>query len=219
MTSDKSASDETLLMTLWEEARRRARVWCGSTLARLRRGEGGFYEEDDLWQDLFLEFWDLLAAWRQSGADREELWALWRKRLWRDGWRVIRRTPQRLWQGVERAVEPATLALERPHDDAAPERTGLPQGAVAALRHDPDGPRAVTRLARVEALERALWALPPDERQVLYLNLVVGLPAADVARCLDLCRREVVYQRMRKLRRHLHGHLAEIEGGQDDGKR
>jgi len=219
MMSDGGASDETLLMTLWEEARRRARVWCGGTLARLRRGEGGFYEEDDLWQDLFLEFWDLLAAWRESGADLAELWSLWRRRLWRDGWRVVRRAPQRLWRRPERAVEPSAMALERPQDDEAFERNRLPREAVAALRRDPDGPRAVRELARVDALERALWSLPADERQVLYLNVVVGLSAADVARALDLPRREAVYQEVRKARRHLNGCMEEIVGGQDDGKR
>lgn len=218
MTSDESVSSETLLMELWEEARRKARVWCGGTLVRLRRGEGGFYQEDDLWQDLFLEFWDVVEVWRRSGEGREELWALWRKRLWLDGWRVIRRAPQRLWQRVERATEPAALALERPPGDDAPDRVPLPEEAVAALRRDSDGPRALARLQRVEALERALWALPPAERQVLYLTAVEGLPADDVARCLDLPRREVVYQWMRKLRRRLAPCLAALEGEDHDAE-
>jgi len=54
MTQPERSLTETQLLALWEEARRKARVWCGTTLARLRRGGGGFYQEDDFWQDRVL---------------------------------------------------------------------------------------------------------------------------------------------------------------------
>jgi len=38
MATRDAGLSEGQLMALWEEARRKARVWCGSTLAMLRRG-------------------------------------------------------------------------------------------------------------------------------------------------------------------------------------
>lgn len=202
MATRDAGLSERQLMALWQEARRKARVWCGSTLARLRRGEGGFYQEEDFWQDLFLEFWELAEAWWETEEDLEELWAWWRKRLWYDGWRVIRRAPQRLWQRAEQAVEPAALALERP-DEEKVEGPRLPEAAVEALRRDPEGPQALREADQVEAAARALWALPAGQRQALYMTVVAGMPAAEVAHCLGLPRREVVYQWVRTARRQL----------------
>lgn len=55
-------------LSLWPRAREMARVHCSGTLARLRNGDGGFYQADDLWQDLFLEFWALASRWQARGA-------------------------------------------------------------------------------------------------------------------------------------------------------
>ena len=203
MNQREAGLTEGQLLALWEEARRKARVWCGSTLARLRRGEGGFYQEEDFWQDLFVEFWDLAEAWWPTEDDLDELWALWRKRLWLDGWRVIRRAPQRLWRRPERAIDPDALELERGPDDEAAQGVRLPETAVAALLYDPDGPRALMGAGQVEAAERALWALPLGQRQALYMTVVAGMPAAEVARCLGLPRRALVYHWVRTARRRL----------------
>jgi len=214
MTQPEPSLTETQLLTLWDDARRKARVWCGTTLARLRRGGGGFYQEEDFWQDLFLEFWELAEAWWQADQELDELWAWWRKRLWYDGWRVIRRAPQRLWQRAERPTPPEALALERLDDDGTSQGARLPEPAVAALRHDPEGPRALLVAGRVEDAERALWALPAGQRQALYMTAVAGLPAAEVARCLGLESRERVYQWVRTARRRLDA--MEVQDDSDD---
>ena len=58
MTESAPLSEDEL-MALWERGRRIALARCSHSLRALRQGGGGFYEADDLWQDLFLDFMEL----------------------------------------------------------------------------------------------------------------------------------------------------------------
>ncbi|MBC7256041.1 MAG: hypothetical protein H5T66_08075, partial [Chloroflexi bacterium] len=78
------------LVALWQVAWEMARRLCAGTLARLAQGEGGFYEADDFYQDLFIEFWRLVRAWQRHGGSAEALWHAWRRRLWGGGRRILR---------------------------------------------------------------------------------------------------------------------------------
>jgi hypothetical protein len=90
--------NDSELLTLWQRGLRLAERCCAHTLARLRNGDGGFYEADDFRQDLFLAFRELAERWHAEGAaDEGALWTAWRRRLWHGGQRILRRAPQRLW--------------------------------------------------------------------------------------------------------------------------
>ncbi len=192
---------------LWPEAKRIAARRCRNTLYRLRRGEGGFYDHDDLWQDLFLEFWALLqrpsvaalAAEGRTLAD-EPLRLAWSKALWGGGMRILRRAPQRLWHRFEEAVEPVRLdGGDYDGDGEAERHDALPIEALVGE----DGARTASSLARLAAIRAALWRLRPAQRQALYMAALQGLPEATVARRLGLASANAVAQRIKLGRQRL----------------
>ena len=199
--ADSLPDDE--LMALWAQARALALRCCGRSLARLRAGQGGFFQEDDLWQELFLEFWGLARAWRSSGSEQAALWEEWLRRLSRSGARVLQRAPQRLWARAEHPTEPERLALVvdglADRDEAT--ATSEPAGASAIWL---DGSsRWLTSdhaYARGQAL-RALYALDPVNRQMVYQAGMVELPCKRVARDLGLPSAHAVHQRVSQARR------------------
>lgn len=201
-----NALSEREILNLWQVAWRMARRRCAATLARLARGEGGFYSADDLQQDLFLEFWALAQAWHCRGAGLGELWLDWRRRLWGGGRRILRRAPQRLWRGVEWAVDP--LALDPAEaQGGAPAAAAASSGERSALVQPEDAEATRHGLSRLEALERALWALPPAQRQLIYMATLLEVPPAEVARLLALKDVQVVYRRLHLARRALRRQL------------
>lgn len=181
MTHPTPLSDADLLC-LWGQARRLALSLCAGSLQSLRRGLGGFYEEDDFLQDLFLEFWELARRWRD-----DQLWAAWRDRLRNGGYRVLHRRPQRLWHHRERRIDPAAMAGDPLFD---PERSsGTPDidGAVLdALAERIDPAEALELRATEEEVERLLWSLDATRRQALYLTAVADLSCFEAARSLGL---------------------------------
>jgi len=212
-----SSLSEEELLALWQTARRMALRSCASTLARLRAGEGGFYEAEDFWQDLFLAFWSLAKAWRQAGpSDEIALWAAWRRALRRGGAQLLRRAPMRLWARRERPLAPEVLALEdEPRlDRGQPFAAGDPSppldgAALEALTQPEDAEAGHLRRACLDDLEAALWALRPAQRQVIFMATLAELPAAEVARLLGLSEGNAVSQRLfaarAALRRLLRG--------------
>jgi len=205
------------LLALWQTARRVVLRSCASTLARLRAGEGGFYEAEDFWQDLFLAFWRLAKAWREAGpSDEADLWAAWRRALRRGGAQFLRRAPMRLWARRERPLAPQLLALEEgPQlDRRQPFAAGDPSppldgAALEALTQPEDAEAGHLRRACLDDLEAALWALRPGQRQVIFMATLAELPAAEVARLLGLSEGNAVSQRLfaarAALRRLLRG--------------
>lgn len=196
---------------LWPRARRYAARYCAGTLARLRQGDGGFYEADDLWQDIYLAFHALAEAWQASTADeegREAFYEAWQKQLARGGWRIYRRAPQRLWAGAELAAAPADLALES--DGAAPEDSdNLPCAVLAQLTQPEDSAALYERMERLRLVERALWQLRPVQRQTLYLTAMRAMPAARTARLLGIANAAAVYDRMYDARQFLRREAAD----------
>jgi len=199
---------ESELVALWQVAWEMARRLCAGTLARLARGEGGFYEAEDFYQDLFIEFWRLAHAWRRHGGSAEALWRAWRRRLWGGGRRILRRAPQRLWRNPEHAVSPLEMALADPEADmdASP---NLPECGREALTQPEDGETAQKRCADLQALEEALWALRPAQRQILYMAAVLRTSPAEVAHLLHLHSPGQVYQHLYRARCALRRHLTE----------
>ena len=185
---------------------------CYDTLGRLARGEGGFYDVDDFWQDLFVEFWALAQRPELAAAtwEDEALRTAWGKALWGGGLRILRRAPQRLWRRfaarLELPVDPARLDGELAADAWAGDRGAEPFNdaplAGANLVGD-DGPAAHEALARVAALEAGLARLSPAQRQALYLVAVEGLPASLVAARLGLSSANAVSQRVAAARQRL----------------
>ena len=191
---------EEELLALWQRARRMALPRCAWTMARLRRGDGGFYEAEDFMQDLFLEFQSLVERWRAGPDPSEEaLWLAWRRILWRGGARILRRVPQRLWDRAEQAVDPCELALG--NDFSADEAAWpLSPDLLVALVQPEDGDGTRERLARLDALAKALWSLRPAQRQVIYMCALLELPADLVAETLGLSGSNTVYQRLHAAR-------------------
>lgn len=181
------------LMALWCEGRRIAAARCMGTLGCLRRGEGGFYEVEDLWQDLFLEFWRLVVRWRGAPSPRplDDLWAEWRSMLWDGGSRVLRRRPQRLWAHADKSVDRDVFALgEGEGEDAV----GLSPTACAALVEEEEPAEALAMRSTLGAVARRLWSLGIAQRQALYLTAIVGLSADEAARCLHMRNAAEVYR-------------------------
>lgn len=199
MGCDNGPTPEECL-AFWRRAEAIARRRCGRTLARLARGEGGFYEADDLMQDLFLAFRELLWRWWQRPGRREEaLWAAWERLLWGGGIGILRRRPQRLWTAPEVTVSPEALAL----DESAETPSELPASAREGLITHQDAEEGGARLACLDALEGALWQLSPLQRQALYLAILEGLPRAEVARRLGLKDAQSAYGHIHRARRAL----------------
>jgi RNA polymerase sigma factor (sigma-70 family) len=210
---EEGAPGDEDLLALWQVARGEAMRSCARTLARLRAGEGGFYEAEDFLQDLFLAFWSLVQAWHATAPrDAGALWAAWRQALCRGGAHILRRAPMRLWERRERPVAPQCLALE---DDPA-ERAGegqdsapLDAAAVRALTQPEDAEAAHLSQVALEELEEGLWGLRPGQRQVIYMAALAGLPEKEVARRLGLPSGNTVAQRLflarAALRRRLGG--------------
>ena len=205
---EPAALAEQELLRLWRVAREMAYRLCGRSLARLRAGQGGFYATEDFEQDLFLEFWDLARRWwaEKDHPDEGRLWAAWRRRLWGGGLRVLRRAPQRLWQGEEQAVDPLAWALDDGGStggsacQAAEAHGQLPAEARAALVQADAAETTRAEAERLTRLEAALARLRPAQRQILYLTTLSGLSGAETARSLELADRDVVYQRVHAAR-------------------
>ena len=187
---------------LWPQARRMAEQWCSATLRRLHRGDGGFYEADDLLQDLYIEFRDTVGRWR-AGGDRDDvqaLWAAWSRRLWGGGKRILRRQPQHLWARQEEPMDP----------------TDVGRAIEALMAQDDDSPvepfKVGEALAGLDHLDAALWSLPVLNRQVVYMACLRRQSAPDIARMLDLSGAEAVYVLLRRARRRLR-HLLDRPRG------
>ncbi len=200
---------------LWPEARAMALRRCRDALYRLRRGDGGFYDHDDLLQDLFLEFWALLQRPEFAGLPDEALtWAheplriAWSKALWGGGLRILRRAPQRLWRRFEQPCPPAWLDGGAYEPQPRGQAGGTPRPPQGALVGE-DGARVAERVAQLAALEAALWRLRPSQRQALYMAAVQGLPAQAVAAQLGLPSAAAVRQRLRAARRQVRAEVGE----------
>lgn len=206
MTRARARGDEALLEA-WERARRTALRRCRRTFARLHAGCGGFYGADDFEQDLFLEFWSL---WhRHGGVADERLWAAWDATLWGGGLRILRRRPQRLWRRHEVPVAPT--AFEGADPEPGPQ-AGLPAAARNRALVEREASAEVEEAEAVARLEAALRRLSPGQREVLYLLALRGLPAAEIARRLEIPSSDAVYQRARRARRSLARGLAGQDG-------
>ena len=184
------------LLTLWQHGRRIAAARCAGTLGSLRRGAGGFYEADDLWQDLFLEFWELVRRWRRSPAPRalDDLWAEWRRLLWLGGARVLRRSPQRLWTHADPGCR---LPTADDDGDGPPAHSTSSRGVRGEGREPEDG---LAAQAALDAVTHGLWSAGAVNRQALYLTAIVGLSADEAARCLGLRGAHEVYWRVHNAR-------------------
>lgn len=194
------------LLALWRKAQRVVWRLCRRTILRLRWGQGGFYEENDFWQDLFLEFWRVARHWQtqtrlQPGLQEADLWTAWRRALARGGKAILRRAPQRLWHAVEEPLDPEVLACWEVAESvpmAAPLAADF--APARALIQPEDGEATYLRQDALDRLERALWSLPLAQRQLLYLAVVANLPATQVAHCLGLANGNLVYQRLHTTR-------------------
>lgn len=211
--SDPIALSPDEIEALWREAWRLARRACHATLARLRMGEGGFYDADDLHQDLFLGFRSLALTWaaQQPRPPESELWAAWRRQLWHGGARYYRRRPQRLWIGRELPLAPETLALDDGEDPDAPDRDCLPACAAEQLI-EPDA--SLEGLQAEDAARSALAALrslPAAQRRLLELVAVQGRSVAEAARALGLPPGQAAYQRLYRARRALERAMQRAE--------
>ena len=195
---------EDEMLTLWQRARGYVMRYCRGTLSRLREGDGGLYDADDLLQDLYLEFHALVTRWRagEIPADplapddpQAALFTAWQRLLARGGWRVYRRAPQRLWAGAELALSPSEVELED-DESAGQDFTPLPHALLSQLAAGEDGARSCERLERIQALEQALWRLRPGQRQALYLATLEEMPAAEVAGLLGMPNPAAIYDRI-----------------------
>lgn len=191
------------MLAMWLRARGYAVRYCRGTLSRLREGDGGFYDADDLFQDLYLEFHALVLRWRagEISADpltpddrQAALYTAWQRLLARGGWRVYRRAPQRLWVGAELALSPSQIELEDDESNGQ-DFTPLPHALLSQLSSGEDGAQSCERLERIQALEQALWRLRPGQRQALYLATLEEMPAAEVARLLGMPNQAAIYDR------------------------
>lgn len=208
------------MLALWLRARGYVLRYCRGTLQRLREGDGGFYDADDLFQDLYLEFHALVLRWRagELTADpvapddpQAALYTAWQRLLARGGWRVYRRAPQRLWAGAELALAPGEIELE---DDESSDHdfTPLPAALQSQLSIGEDGARSCERLERIKSLERALWRLRPGQRQALYLATLEEMPAAEAARLLGMPNQASIYDRIYDARLALAGEVGDGRG-------
>jgi DNA-directed RNA polymerase specialized sigma24 family protein len=186
---------------LWPQARCMAEHWCAATIRRLERGDGGFYEADDLLQDLYIEFRDTVARWRAEGAgdDTQALWSAWSRRLWGGGKRVLRRRPQHLWAREEEPMDTADLHRAAEGLIASSDEAFAVHEALAGLDH----------------LDAALWSLSALNRQVVYMICLRGQPAPEIARRLGLSDPGAAHLLLKRARQRL-GHLLDHAQGDDD---
>ncbi|MEN6478583.1 MAG: sigma factor-like helix-turn-helix DNA-binding protein [Anaerolineales bacterium] len=204
---------------LWPEARRIAERRCAHNLHRLARGEGGFYDADDLIQDLFVEFWALmqrpeLAEAVAAGATLadEPLRSAWSRALWGGGMRILRRAPQRLWSRLEKPMAPELLdGAVLDADDPAADGLAARLTQVLAELGRQDEAQLHSALESIAALSGALARLKPVPRQVLYLAMLQGLPAEAIAAQLGLGSANAVGQRVQAARAE-----RKRQGGMDD---
>lgn len=210
MSDDAPLSQEELL-PLWEKGKQIAQALCARPLLSLHRGDGGFYEADDFYQDLFLEFWELARRWQALPATRchGDLWAAWRQRLRHGGDAILRRSPQRLWRRDEPALDLGVFERE-----AAAHGLGLATREVAFETADPEV--VLERRAGQEEAEGLLGQLSATRRQALYLTAVEGLSYLQVARCLWLQDEEAVRRCIHRARRALR-RGREAQGAPLDG--
>lgn len=203
--TDTITSEEAL----WERAKTYIYRYCRWTLSRLRAGDGGFYDNDDFLQDLYLEFRSLLDEWQaacnQSGQatpapDYESLFKAWANRLARGGWRVYRRAPQRLWTGVELAIDQSVTECE-PNEDS---ESVLSRSLLDQLTTGSDSDALPLNTEVVDEVEKRLWMLKPTSRQAVYLCLLEGVDAATVANMLQM-KPANVYDRIYNARKSLNG--------------
>jgi len=203
-TEKRHRIPQATLMKLWKRAWRMARKLCGYTISRLDHGEGGFYEVDDFYQDLFLAFWELADdCWRQQGGqltDLSTLWARWRSALGHGASNILRRPPQRLWEHTETPITSLTLEIL---EEEANESINEPVVRPPELKREESAEQTFERLSRIEHLERALWMLSPSERQVLFMILIQGFAASKVAQRLKLPSANAVYARLFRAREKL----------------
>ena len=193
------------LELLWREAWRLARHACHTTLIRLRAGQGGFYDADDLHQDLFLGFRELAMAWaaQEPRPPESALWAAWRRHLWHGGARYYRRRPQRLWTGVEIPLSPGSLALDEPRDvEARADGDCLPHGAAAQLVQPDVAELGLEEEDLARELAAALRTLPTGQRRLLLATLRLG-SVARAAALLGLPPGQQTYQRLYRARQAL----------------
>ncbi len=208
--TDHSLLSADELEVLWREAWRLARHACHTTLIRLRAGHGGFYDADDLHQDLFLGFRSLAMDWAAQTPHPPEsaLWAAWRRRLWHGGARYYRRRPQRLWAGAEIPLPPELLALDDP-GDVKTRHSGdlLPQGAAAQLTQPDEAEIGLEGEDMAQEVAVALRTLPREQQRLLLTTLREG-SVARAARALGLPPGQQTYQRLYRARRALRRALA-----------
>jgi DNA-directed RNA polymerase specialized sigma24 family protein len=200
------------LLSLWQRARELARRLCRRSLTRLRAGQGSFFQEDDFWQELFLEFWRLAQGWqRATPTDEAALWEAWRRRLWGGGRRVLQRAPQRLWQRPEWPVAPASLmealdGIGDPQAESQAQRVRLPYD-VTRLTPPPRAGRDPRRSEELAVGREALGRLKPAQRQLLYMASLAQMPPTEVALALGLGSAQAVNARVYRARLAVQGEL------------
>ena len=205
-SSEAPGTDEVL--ALWRNGGERIALRaCAESLRALRRGSGGFYQAEDLLQDLFIRFWMLAQRMACDDAPHEALWQAWRRYLQRGGHRVLRLAPQRLWQGREWVLTPETLELDSYPGEEGDASPALSSGEREQLVQEEDALRHLERIETIDALEESLGHMRPSSRQVLYLLAIRGLSVEEVARRLGLSA-NAVRQRAARARKGLAGRMA-----------
>jgi len=187
--TDANGMEDDALLSLWETAAKIADRRCQPSLVRLRHGAGGFYDHDDFQQDLFLEFLDLAQQIAEepipadAGDGEGPLWDRWQRILWGDGQRVLRRQPQRLWNG----------AIDGPADTvSAPDEEMDVVDPIDRYATDAPSPEETQTIAgEIDRLEGALWGLTPCERQILYMVTMADQRPSEVAALLRLSANSV----------------------------
>ena len=193
---------------LWDRAKKYIYRYCRWTLSRLRAGDGGFYDNDDFMQDLYLEFRSLFEQWNQALAqaappatdpDYESLFTAWANCLSRGGWRVFRKAPQRLWTGVELVIDQSITECERSEED-----TPLSRSVLEQLTTESGSDSISFDTSAVDEVTRRLWLLKPTSRQAVYLCLLEGVDGSTVADMLHM-KPANVYDRIYLARKILNG--------------
>jgi DNA-directed RNA polymerase specialized sigma24 family protein len=207
LTRNGSQLDDQALLALWEQGLRLARRYCAEAWRRLARGEGGFYDADDLQQDLFLVFSEVVQAWQeQPEHPLADLWRRWGRCLWGGGIHILRRPPQRLWWRAEQAVDPTQFTLD--HLERRQEAGMAPPPFLAhhleQLVDEQGAEERALRLGALDDLEERLWRLRPLQRQALYLVALRNWQPAELAERLGLDDVQAAYQLLYQARQKLH---------------